>query len=181
LGYNGNEMIEFKIIAAPDKSQQATYQHLGKELSFGQTEGDMILDDPALAPLQLRIFWENGAFFLENVGGGVEVRLNGRPIEGRVPIKEKDNLNMGRVTLSFSRLDLDPPSPPPPFEHPQFSTRVTEGSKEKAILDALTTLEQKEGTAPPGAPPLPGAPMPPLPGAKPPLPPGAPPPPPRKP
>lgn len=168
-------MIEFKIISSPDRSQQATYQHTGSSLTLGQSEGDMIIDDPAIAPLQLRIYWEGTSFVLENLAEEIEVRLNGRPFQGPVPLKEKDNLIMGRTTLNFSRLDLKPLTPPEPFQYPHASTRFVEGSREKTLLDVLEHLENAEL---PSAPTV--APPPRPPGVKPPLPPGAPPPLPRK-
>ncbi len=150
-------MIEFKIIVAPDKSQQSTYQHLGNQLTFGQTEGDMLIDDPALAPLQIRVFAQGQGFFLENLDEDIEIRLNGRPFENPAPLKERDSISMGRTTVSFSRLDLNPPTPPEPFQHPQAASRFVEGSREKAILDALEHLEKSSSAGMPKPPPLPGA------------------------
>lgn len=168
--YTEGEMIEFKIIATPDKSQQSTYQHLGRELSFGLTEGDMLIDDPSLAPLQAKISLQGNGYVLENLEPSVEIRLNGKPISGPTPLKDKDNLNMGRTTINFSRVDLTDFAVPAPYEHPQNINRLTPGSKEKAILEALEALEKSSGSGP-GA----GAPKPPTPpGVKPPLPPGAP-------
>ncbi len=167
-------MIEFKIITCPDKSQQANYQHVGSELTIGKTEGDMIVDDPAMAPLQLRVKIEgNKAATLENLNPSVELRLNGKPVTGVVPIKEKDNLTVSRTTINFSRLDTAPLLPPEPHQHPNARERFSPGSKEQAILDALKYLEDHTSAPgapssrpplPPGAPPVPGAAKPPLPG-----------------
>ena len=174
-------MIEFKIISTPDKSQQATYQHIGKELTFGKTEGDMIVDDPAFGAVQLKIIVnEDKTATIENLYLATEVRLNGKPISGSMPLKEKDNVTIARTTINFSRLDIGPQPPPDRYEHPLARERFTVGSKEKAMLDVLEHLENK--TAAPGGPPLPAGasgakpPLPPgAPSAKPPLPPGAPP------
>jgi hypothetical protein len=162
-------MIEFKIIATTDKSQQSTYQHLGRVLILGQTEGDMIIDDPSLQPAQVKIYHQDGGFLLENLAPEVEVRLNGKAISEPTPVKERDNLNMGRTTISFSRVDTADFTYPPPYEHPQSKNRLVPGSKELAILEALEVLSKKAGNAPPTSTPPPGI--------KPPLPPGAPPPP----
>lgn len=173
-------MIEFKIISSPDKSQQATYQHLSQELTLGKAEGDMIIDDPAMAASQLRIKVEGSGATIENLNLGVEVRLNGKAISGVVPLKEKDNLTVCRTTINFTRLDTRGLIPPEPFENPNAKERFTPGSKEQVILDVLAHLEKISEGAEPGAaappqPPLPGAPKPPLPGQsasppKPPLP-----------
>lgn len=168
-------MIEFKIISSPDKSQQATYQHLGRELTLGRSEGDMIVDDPAFGPLQLKIVVVDGKnATIENLHSGLEVRLNGKAIMGTVALKEKDNVTVSRTTINFSRLDLGPLPAPEPYEHPLAKERFSTGSKELAMLQVLEHLE-KTAAAPGGPPPAPAGAKPPLPpgaGPKPPLPPG---------
>lgn len=168
-------MIEFKIITCPDKSQQATYQHLGQELTLGKSDGDMIVDDPAFGALQLRVKVEGAGATLENLNLGTEVRLNGKAISGAVPLKEKDNITIARTTINFTRLDSAGLTPPDPYEHPSSKERFTPGSKEQVMLDVLEHLEKTSPEPAGGAggpPPPPGAPKPPLPGgsASPPLP-----------
>lgn len=172
-------MIEFKIISTADKSQISTYQHFGSELTMGSTEGEMLIDDPQLAPLQLRVRVAGGRASLENLGNQVEVRLNGKAIDGEVPLKEKDNVSIGKTSIQFLRLDLSTPTPPDPVEYRNAAGRFTPGSKEQAMLDALSLLERQTATSFTSAPPPPpragGAKPPPLPGRAPPLPPGSPP------
>jgi hypothetical protein len=162
-------MIEFKVIATPDKSQQSAYQHAGTQLTIGSLEGDMIIDDPNILGLQIRVRFEGQQAVLENLGPDVEVRLNGRAINGPTPIKERDSVSMGRTTMSFTRLDLSLPTPPPPYEHPHAEMRFAPDTKESAILAALDVLiQQADGARPAGprtgaTPPLPGAARPPLP------------------
>lgn len=174
-------MIEFKILSSPDRSQIASYQHLGAELTLGKSEGDMLVDDPQISALQIRVRLMGGQAVLQNADPAVEIRLNGRPVDGEIPIKEKDNISMGKTSIQFTRLDLEPPSPPPPVEYRNAAGRFTPESKEQAMLDALQFLERQSedqriaSSAPPppmrGQPPLPpGAPR-----VKPPLPPGMPP------
>lgn len=156
-------MIEFRILTSPDKSQQSTYRHPGKELTMGSSEADMVVDDPALSAAQIRIFWHGNGFFLENLDPQVEVRLNGKVINDASPVKERDNINMGRTTVNVLTLNPNPLQPPPAFEHPQAAARFVDGSKEKAVLDVLETLARAEGAAagpkppppPPGMPPIP--------------------------
>jgi hypothetical protein len=156
-------MIEFRILTSPDKSQQSTYRHPGRELTMGSSEADMVVDDPALSAAQVRIFWHGNGFFLENLDPQVEVRLNGKPLGDASPVKERDNINMGRTTVNILSLNTNPLQAPPAFEHPQAAARFAEGSKEKAVLDALDLLGKAEGAAsmpkpppaPPGMPPIP--------------------------
>lgn len=156
-------MIEFKIINAPDKSQQSSYQHLGKELVVGSAEGDMIIDDPAISARQFRIFFQGEQAFLENLNPDIGLRLNGKPVEGATPLKEKDNLTLGKTTINFSRLDLGPMTPPERFEHPMASIKLAPGTKERAVLDALELLARESESESPPPPPKPSA-MPPIPG-----------------
>jgi len=158
-------LIEFKIISSPDKSQQATYQHLAQELTIGKTEGDMIVDDPAFGALQLKIVVQDGKnALIENLNGAVEVRLNGKAIGGPSPLKEKDNVTVSRTTINFSRLDLSPLPAPEPYTNPLAKDRFTAGSKEQAMLDVLDHLEKSGAEGATSTPPPPA-------GAKPPLPP----------
>ena len=160
-------MIEFRILASPDKSQQSTYRHPGQQLTFGSGEADMVIDDPGVAPVQARVFWQGGGFFLENLEPQVEVRLNGRAISGPTPVKDRDNVNLGKTTVNFLTLNPQPLAPPPAYEHPQAAARFVDGNKEKAVLDVLEILAREAGApATPAAPPKP-----PIPGNMPPLPP----------
>jgi pSer/pThr/pTyr-binding forkhead associated (FHA) protein len=158
-------MIEFKIIASPDRTQQAAYAHAGREIRFGRSDGDMFIDDPLIASLQARLFYEGTGFFVENLGEG-EIKLNGKPVARPTAIKEKDNLVMGRTTINITRLDTAAAPPlPARFENPAASARFTEGTREKAVLDALDYLAKAEAGlsagAPKGAPPRPPVPPPP--------------------
>jgi hypothetical protein len=164
-------MIEFKILMSPDKSQQGNYQHFGESLTFGRSEGDMLLDDASLGPAQLKVSWNGSGFEMENLHPKVEVRVNGKPLKDKVPVKERENIVLGRTTLSFSRLDLAPAQPPPPYEHPRASLRFAPDTADSAILYALELQEKAEpgtgtGIAKPAPPPLPKG-MPPLPPRKP--------------
>lgn len=161
-------MIEFKIISTPEKSQQSTYQHGGLEMVFGQTEGDMLIDDPALSARQARIYWAGSNYMIENLDESVDIRINGKSVTEPAPIKERDNLSMGKTTVNFVKLNRSGLTPPEPYEHPQAASRFAPGNKEAAILEALEILEKQEGGGGmPKPPPLPGGKMPPLPPKKP--------------
>jgi predicted component of type VI protein secretion system len=129
---------------------------------MGGSEADMVIDDPALSAAQIRMFWHGNGFFLENLDPQVEVRLNGKPLGEPSPVKERDNINMGRTTVNILTLNVNPLQPPPAYEHPQAAARFVDGSKEKAVLDALDMLGKAEGAGsgpkpplPPGMPPIP--------------------------
>lgn len=145
-------MIEFKVISTPDRSQLASYRHVGEELTIGNDEAEMVLDDPQLGSVQARLYFEGAKCYIENLMPEVEVRINGKAIDGASPLKVKDNITMGRTTLNFTALDTKPIPPPESFVHPQASTRFAEDTAEKAILDALDFLADPSGSTPPSAP-----------------------------
>ncbi|NUM87990.1 MAG: hypothetical protein HUU37_02185 [Bdellovibrionales bacterium] len=162
-------MIEFKIIQTPDKGQIAAYTHPGSEMVVGNASGDMIIDDPDLGEQQVRLRPEGAGFVIENLNPDVEVRVSGKTVIDATPIKSNDTVNMGKTTIHFLHLSQLAPRPPEPFQHPQFEARVVEGSREKAILDALEFLSNGlSGSAAKPPPPRPaGAKLPPpLPGKK---------------
>ncbi len=133
-------MIEFKVVATADKTQQAIYQHWTNELTIGNLVGDMIIDDPQMGEQQLRISIRGEKAIIENLYPDIEIRVNGKTISGPTELKIKDNLNIGRTSISFSRLDGKTPEAPEPSVHPQAANRFVEGAKEKAVLDALDLL-----------------------------------------
>lgn len=153
-------MIEFKIMQCPERSQVGNYQHATNEITFGASEGDMIIDDPDIAERQTRIFLSGNSFLVENLDPTVEIKLNGRPLTEKSPIKTRDSLTIGRTTIQMSFLDPAPPKLPEPFTHPQADARFTEGSKESAMITVLKHLSEESGPAKPPSslpPPLPGA------------------------
>lgn len=170
--YTRRRMIEFKIISTPDRSQQSTYRHQGTEITFGSSDASMIIDDPQLSPLQIRISFQGSQAILENLNPDVEVRLNGKAVDGSVPIKARDNLSMARTTINFIQLDLSPTPLPPSYVHPQAELRFVADSSEKAVLDVLEFLE-REASGASGARPRPSTAPLARPTAAPPLPPGS--------
>jgi pSer/pThr/pTyr-binding forkhead associated (FHA) protein len=169
-------MIEFKILSTPDKSQQAIYQHFGKEMTMGSEEADLVIDDPQISSCQIKLKWNGSSFLIENLDPSVEVRLNGKPIMDPAPLAEKDSIAMAKTQITFSRLDLSTPQAPPAYEHSMAATRFEAGSKEMAVLTVLEALAQQcsdgPASSPSAPPPIPKASAPPpLPGSKPPAPP----------
>ena len=154
-------MIEFKITSTIDKNQQLSYQHWGKVLVVGSLLGDMVIDDPNIGEQQFKLSLESGKAILENLYPRVEIRVNGKAISGKAEIHVRDNINIGKTSLSFTKLDDKPAEKPEAFEHPNAGARVANDTKEKAILDALEYLAGNSSAGAPKA--TGGAPPPPVP------------------
>lgn len=133
---------------------------------MGQTEGDMRIDDPQLAPLQLHVFADGNSYLIQNLAPEVELRLNGKAINASAPLKERDSIVVGKATITFTRLDSsDHQAPPARYEHPNAAARFAPGTKERAIQEALEILAAGPvGSAP--KPPTPPSVKPPLPPRK---------------
>lgn len=184
-------MIQFKITNTPEKSQQSVYQHEGEQIVIGKEEGDLIIDDPAIAPRQLRIYFEAGNFYLENLDPSVEIKVAGKPIEEPIHLHGKEILNFGKTTLALTLINTLPAPLPETFYYNR-SDRFATGKTERVILDALEFLASPLGdplarislvppsadapvSSSPAVPPIPGRPagniLPPKPGIpKPPIP-----------
>lgn len=81
-----------------DGTDGATYPFEGEQIDIGRSEGDLLFDDPHLAPRHARIARRGGAFVLSplELRNGVYVRL-------RVPtaLEDGDHLLMGKQVLRF--------------------------------------------------------------------------------
>jgi serine phosphatase RsbU (regulator of sigma subunit) len=69
------------------------------------------LDSLAVSRQHARVLFADGSFFVEDLGSSNGTYLNGRAIEGRVPLTENDTLQVGPYVLA-----LRPEPTPPPTE-----------------------------------------------------------------
>ena len=147
-------MILYKITTCPAKAQVGIYQHESNDLSFGNGEADVVIDDPALNSKQVQITLKKGQFYVANVGKKVAVRLNGVEISSKlVPIKANDSLSMGDTTIFFTQINDKPLAHPPAYVNEQGMARIQrDGSDENAIHRALNHLSGDENS-PPALPP----------------------------
>lgn len=75
------------------------------ETYIGNRGCAIILADPKVSPRHVRIFADQGHFFIEDLAGGVT--LNGRPITGHMALNLNDDLVIG---ASHFRIDVPPVS-----------------------------------------------------------------------
>jgi pSer/pThr/pTyr-binding forkhead associated (FHA) protein len=86
------------VVVNNDGSDRTVYSLGGEQVDIGRVEGDLLFDDPYLAPRHARIEVSNGAFTLFDL----ETR-NGvfRRLRGATDLVPGDTLLMGRQVLQF--------------------------------------------------------------------------------
>lgn len=71
----------------------------------GRSPGsDVLLDDPTVSRRQAIVSEEEERYVLENVSQTNVAKVNGIPVEGRVPLTDKDQLDFGSAQLTFHDL-----------------------------------------------------------------------------
>lgn len=142
-------MFEFKILQCPDRSQNGTYEHMGDELVIGSSEGEMIIDDPQLGPSQLKLYFEGGSPYVENLFPDCQVKLNQNIIPpGRHSLKARDSIHMGKTIINFIKIKPGPLEPQKITDEDKTKgiEAFKEGSPERAIYTALDFLSKKSAT-----------------------------------
>ena len=116
-------------------------------MTIGSAQGDMIIDDPGIAPSHIRIEVTPQGPAIVNLVPAQPASLNGQPLGAQaVPLKANDNLLVGSTTIFFNSIDASVLQPPPPFTNDAAAAKMQrEGSKEHAIFNALDILARKEG------------------------------------
>ena len=69
-------------------------------LSIGRSaDNDIALEDDWISARHLRLRRQNGAWIAEDLGSTNGTRVNGRPLNGTLPVQSGDVLDLGRVKL----------------------------------------------------------------------------------
>lgn len=165
-------MLEFKITQCPEKLQLGHYQHFDAEITFGRSEGDMLIDDPNMADCQAKIYFEGNQAKVQNLDQTADIRVNVTAVHPgqSASIKPKDNITMGKTVLQLITVNVLPPTPPAEYVHHNHAARFAEGNKEHAIFKVLEILEAQERASmdKTAKPPMPAVPsMPPMPPSPP--------------
>src|ERR1700692_2263328 len=75
-----------------------------------QPDVAVYLDSLSVSRHHARVFCEDGAYFIEDLGSSNGTYLNGARMSGRAPLTERDELRIGPHT--FQLLGDRPPPPP---------------------------------------------------------------------
>jgi pSer/pThr/pTyr-binding forkhead associated (FHA) protein len=136
-----------KLIIEDDEGRRTVHASERPEVTIGRQEGNTVrLDERNVSRRHARIFRQNGTVFLEDLDSYNGVRVNGKLLEGRARITERDRIQIGDFQLAI---------------HPESSAAMSSdaSSSEEVDLDASAvmveipepepTLPQLEGEARP--------------------------------
>lgn len=88
------------VIAGEDKGKSAAIRSaefiVGRNLDL-----DLVLADPSVSRRHFRIFFENGAFWAEDLGSGNKIKVNGVKTTQRKQLAHNDVIQAGNTTLRF--------------------------------------------------------------------------------
>ena len=90
-------------ILEPDKLKGRTYDVAG-ELTIGRAAGCQIpLDDSYVSQLHARVFRRDGDLLVEDLGSTNGTYLNRKKVDGPVPLRRGDRLQIGRKVLELTK------------------------------------------------------------------------------
>ena len=90
-------------ILEPDQLKGRTYDVAG-ELTIGRAAGCQIpLDDSYVSQVHARVFQRDGDLLVEDLGSTNGTYLNRKKVDGAVPIRKGDRLQIGRTVLELAK------------------------------------------------------------------------------
>ena len=90
-------------ILEPDKLKGRTYDVAG-ELTIGRAAGCQIpLDDSYVSQLHARVFRRDSDLLVEDLGSTNGTFLNRKKVDGPVPLRRGDRLQIGRTVLELTK------------------------------------------------------------------------------
>lgn len=88
------------VISGDDKGKTAVIQK--QEFFVGRNlDLDFVLTDPAVSRRHFRIFFEGGTFWVEDLGSGNKIKINGVKTAQRHQLVHNDIIQAGNTTLRF--------------------------------------------------------------------------------
>jgi len=88
------------VIAGDDKGKSVTVQK--KEFFVGRNlDLDFVLTDPAVSRRHFRIFFEGDSYWVEDLGSGNKIKINGVKTTQRHRLVHNDIIQAGNTTLRF--------------------------------------------------------------------------------
>jgi pSer/pThr/pTyr-binding forkhead associated (FHA) protein len=90
-------------IVEPAAQKGKTYD-VGSELTVGRAAGCQIpLDDSYASQIHARVFQRHGQVFVEDLGSTNGTFLNRKKVDGTVPVRKGDRLQIGRTVMELTK------------------------------------------------------------------------------
>jgi pSer/pThr/pTyr-binding forkhead associated (FHA) protein len=92
------------VVVDPDQSRGATYP-LGDEITIGRAAGCAVplTSDNFVSQVHARIFRRGKEYRVEDLGSTNGTMVNGRRMNGAVPLRRGDHLQVGRSVLELQK------------------------------------------------------------------------------
>lgn len=106
-----------KLIIEDDEGRKTVVPFIRQEITIGRQEGNTIrLTERNVSRHHARLFRQNGAILVEDLGSYNGIRINGERIEGKTAVHDGDLIQIGDYDLAIQDDAAAQPSPPPrPF------------------------------------------------------------------
>ena len=98
----GKGLSRLRIVEPPE-AKGRTFE-LGDELTIGRAAGCQVpLDDPYASQLHARLFRREGQLQVEDLGSTNGTYLNRKRVDGPVPFRRGDRLQVGKTVMELTR------------------------------------------------------------------------------
>ncbi len=99
---SGDDIPYLRVMNGPQEGKKVELGQSVSELVIGRSDKcDLQLDDVNISRRHARIQQEWGEIFLEDMGSKNGVVVNGERIEARTALKDKDEISLGAIRLTF--------------------------------------------------------------------------------
>jgi serine phosphatase RsbU (regulator of sigma subunit) len=125
-------MASMITLQGPDTGRQFPLEG-GPSVIGRQPESAIFLESLAVSRLHALVIREGGAFYVEDTGSSNGTFVNGKRIEGRTPLTERDTLQVGPYVLA---LRCDPSPTPDEGSEPVIRASITALPSNQKLLTA---------------------------------------------
>lgn len=103
-----------KLIIEDDEGRKTVVPLIRQEITIGRQEGNTIrLTERNISRHHARLFRQNGSILVEDLGSYNGIRLNGERIEGKIPVRDGDLIEIGDYDLAIRDDSAPQPSASP--------------------------------------------------------------------
>ena len=93
------------LVAVMDPQKGATFPLQGSETFIGRSSSnDIVFDDPLVSGQHVRISYDGGSFWIEDLGSTNGTTVNGEEISAKTALKDGYLIKIGGILVKFSTL-----------------------------------------------------------------------------